>query len=126
MQTYATLRRLTGRKKDDAEGVFFKAAELLQESPDKGTIQFSIITGNGNLEWCLRMHPAGCDARLERAPKPDLEIIVTSEAWRQIAEGKLSPLVAFARRKMRVRGNVALGKSVLRQLAKPGGKLDIC
>jgi hypothetical protein len=43
-----------------------------------------------------------------------------------MAGGKLSPLIAFARRKMRIRGDEKLGKRLLRQLASSEGQIDIC
>jgi putative sterol carrier protein len=126
MAKYATLRRLTGRAKGDVGETFAKAAELLANSADSGNIQFCILNKDDHLYWNLHLHFSGCNAHPEKALKPDLEIITNLETWRQMADGKLSPLVAFARRKMRVRGDVSLGKRILKQLASPGGKLDIC
>jgi hypothetical protein len=40
--------------------------------------------------------------------RPDLEVVVGEKTWRQLAEGKLSPMMAFATGEMRVRGGIRL------------------
>jgi putative sterol carrier protein len=53
--------------------------------------------------------------------------VVTSEAtWRRLANGSYSPVQAFLDGALRVRGDVALGKRVLRHLGEPGGTVDVC
>jgi putative sterol carrier protein len=126
MKDYVTLRCLTGRKKCDVGDTFKRMAELLKDSEDDGSIQFRILNKDQHLYWNLLLHPNGCHVRPEKIDKPDLEIITKEETWRQIAEGKLSPLVAFVRHKMRIRGNEKLGKRILKQLASSEGKIDIC
>ncbi len=123
---YVTIRSLLGRKKGDVEGTFERLAELLNQSKETGNIQFRIVAKEQPRYWNLRLEAQGCSVHVDRLDKPDLEIITTAETWLQIAGGKLSPLVAFARGKMRIRGDEKLGKRLLKQLASSEGRTDIC
>jgi len=123
---YVTIRSLLGRKKADVEGTFERLAELLKDSPDNGSIQFRIVAKEQPRYWNLRLDAQGCTVHVDRLDKPDLEIITQAETWLQIAGGKLSPLIAFARGKMRIRGDEKLGKRLLKQLASSEGRTDIC
>ncbi len=123
---YVTIRSLLGRKKGDVEGTFERLAEMLKQSAETGSIQFRIVAKDQPRYWNLRLDEQGCTVHLDRLDKPDLEIITTAETWLQIAGGKLSPLIAFARGRMRVRGDEKLGKRLLKQLASSDGRTDIC
>jgi putative sterol carrier protein len=123
---YVTVRSLLGRKKADVDGTFERMAELLKDSPDNGSIQFRIVDKEQPRYWNLSLDAQGCTAHFDRLNKPDLEIITNAETWLQIAGGKLSPLIAFARGKMRIRGDEKLGKRLLKQLASSEGRTDIC
>ncbi len=123
---YVTIRSLLGRKKGDVEGTFERLSEMLKDSPDKGSVQFRIVAKEQPRYWNLRLEAQGCTVHVDRLDKPDLEIITPAETWLQIAGGKLSPLVAFARGKMRIRGDEKLGKRLLKQLASSEGRTDIC
>lgn len=55
---------------------------------------------------------AGADA-------PDLEVLLTEDTWRQIAGGRLSPLEAFGRGRLRVRGPIRTAHALVARLADP-------
>jgi putative sterol carrier protein len=101
-------------------------AVLLKNSAEKGRVQFRILDKDRHHYWNLLLHAKGCSVRPVKVNKPDLEIVTTVETWRQMAGGKLSPLIAFVRGKMRVRGDEKLGKRLLKELASSEGKTDIC
>jgi putative sterol carrier protein len=126
MEKYVTVRCLTGRKKGDVGETFARMAELLKNSEEKGCVQFRILDKDQHRYWNLRLDPKDCSVRAEKVNKPNLEIVTTVETWRQMAGGKLSPLLAFVRGKMRIRGDEKLGKRLLKQLASSEGKTDIC
>lgn len=123
---YVTVRSLLGRKKADVGETFERLAELLKQSKETGSIQFRVVDKDQPRYWNLRLDAQGCTVHFDRVNKPDLEIITQVETWLQIAGGKLSPLIAFARRKIRIRGDEKLGKRLLKQLASSEGKTDIC
>jgi putative sterol carrier protein len=123
---YVTMRSLIGRKKADVGETFARLAELLKQSKETGSIQFRIVDKDQPRYWNLSLDAQGCTVHLDRVNKPDLEIIAQAETWLQIAGGKLSPLIAFVRGKMRIRGDEKLGKRLLKQLASSEGRTDIC
>lgn len=124
MAEYAKLRRLTSSTKGDIGDTFTRMAASLKNISETGHVQFQIIGAESPMFWNLSLRSGGCDISTQRLAKPDLEIITSDSVWRQIASGKLSPLVAFVRRRMRVRGDYKLGKRILKQLAD--GKTEIC
>lgn len=126
MEKYATLRPLAGRKRGDLGAMFQSLAERLQATQERGCIRFSILGKAGQTQWSLTLDAQGCRAHQEPVERPDLEIVTQEDTWLRIAEGKLSPLVAFARGRLRVRGDEALGQRLLRPLAADGGKTEIC
>jgi putative sterol carrier protein len=126
MEKYATLRPLTGHQNGDVGGMFHCIADRLKTSSERGCIQFRILDKEDHQYWCISLAAKSCKVRQEMAKKPDLEVITSLEIWKKIASGELSPLVAFAQRKMRIRGDENLGKRLLKQLASAEGKLDIC
>jgi len=126
MGKYVTVRSLLGRKKGDVGETFERLSELLKQSADTGCVQFRIVDKDQPRYWNLSLGREGCFVRAEKVDKPNLEIITKVETWLQMAGGRLSPLVAFARGKMRIRGDEKLGKRLLKQLASSEGKTDIC
>ena len=123
---YVTIRSLLGRKKADVGESFEHLSEMLKQSAETGSIQFRIVDKDQPRYWNLRLEAQGCTVHFDKISKPSLEIITQAETWLQIAGGKLSPLVAFARGKMRIRGDEKLGKRLLKQLASSEGQIDIC
>jgi putative sterol carrier protein len=97
-------------------------AESLTGSEEDARIQFRILEGTQELSWHLDLTSKGCQVRAERIFRPDFEIITKAETWKQIALGSLSPLRAFIQGKMRVRGNIELGKRFLQRLASSSDK----
>jgi putative sterol carrier protein len=121
MNSYFTLRSLTGPTERDLGSTFQRMAELLGGSDERARIQFRILNGARQLCWCLELAQQVCQVRTEIIDHPDFEIITKAETWWQIAGGSLSPLRAFTQGKMRVRGNIELGKRLLQRLASSEG-----
>ncbi len=119
--TYARLRSLTETPEDALGGVFKQVAAELPDSA--GTVQFRVV-GDGEARYWSAS--AGSEARAAKADDPALEIVATGETYRRMADGSYSPLEAFLDGKMRVRGDVDLGKRLVRKLSQPGGIVDIC
>lgn len=124
MNSYFTLCPLANSAETDLDTTFQKIAESLTESEEDARIQFRILEGPQELCWHLDLTSKGCLVRAERISHPDFQIITKAETWKQIALGSLSPLRAFIQGKMRVRGNIELGKRFLRRLASPESLSD--
>ena len=118
---YFTLRKLRAPLEKDLEMTFQRMAELLKKSEEKARIQFRITDGEQESYWGLELGPTACRVHTKKAERPDFELITDAETWWQIAEGLLAPLRAFTQGKMRVRGDLELGKRILQRLASPEG-----
>jgi len=118
---YFTLRKLRAPLEKDLEMTFQRMAELLKKSEEKARIQFRITDGEQESYWGLELGPTACRVHTKKAERPDFELITDAETWWQIAEGLLAPLRAFTQGKMRLRGDLELGKRILQRLASPEG-----
>jgi putative sterol carrier protein len=126
VDSYVKLRSLTERRESDLDGTFQRMAELLDKTGEHALLQIRVLNDEKHLHWCLELDEQGSRVRTELVQHPDFEVVTRAETWWQIAEGSLSPLEAFTRGKMKVRGDVELGKRILRRLAASEGIVDIC
>lgn len=122
---YAKLTRL-GEPGAEVGRSFERMAELLAGSPETGIVQFQILSGDRRLSWCLEMTGKECRVSTEPVAGPDLDVLVREETWRHIAEGGLSPIEAFGRGKMRIRGNIELATRIYERLGSPEGGRFAC
>jgi putative sterol carrier protein len=115
------------RKKNDLGHTFQRMAEFLGGTEERGWVQFRIRNGEERRYWCLELGPEGAKAHSKRTTSPDFEVVTPAGTWWQIAEGSISPLEALGQGKMRIRGDVRLGRLILRRLASQEGSLvDMC
>jgi len=126
MDSYVTLRNLTEHREIDLNATFTRMAEFLEKSGEHARVQFRILKDARRLFWCLELDKDACKVNTNKTDQPGLEIVTRAETWWQIAQGSLSPLEAFLQGKMRIRGDVELGKRLMKQLASSEGRLDIC
>jgi len=125
MKTYAKLRPLTEPREETLDQTFQKLAYFLRESGKTATLQCTILVGDQTRHWTLNLQ--GSDSRLQNEPvrKPDLEIITRDNTWREIADGKQSPLEAFTQGRLRILGDTELGSHLLK-LTADSGAVSIC
>lgn len=122
---YATLRPLTKAGVTDLGKGFQRMLGSLKKSEDRGRIQFRIVDRKPE-HWVLDLYPGRSTVRRAEVRDPDFELVTRKETWDAIASGTLSPAEAFLHGKMRIRGDVQLGKRVFERLAAPGGDFEIC
>jgi putative sterol carrier protein len=104
----------------DASGSLEQLARQIGSARLTGVMQLTINDdGGGGLDRCLVMSPLGCEVLQDRADRPDLEIIVPTDTWQQIASGLVSPLEAFGSGRMRVRGDIRLARQIVGALPSP-------
>ncbi len=131
MTQYATLRdfaRVTVKRSPDGlKHTLEQVAKALADSGEKGLVQVRILGEQELRHFHFKLAPKRCTLQTERVEKPTLELIARNETAWNVLDGSLSPLDAFRQGKVRVRGDVALGLRLLRQLASsPNAKFDIC
>jgi hypothetical protein len=115
MSPFPRLTEATEAEERDVGRSFERLAELLGGSRLRARVHFGIIDGDtldadAVRSWSLDMGDDDCTVRAERAPDPDLEVLVSEDTWWQIAEGRLAPLEAFGRGAMRVRGDLRVAR----------------
>lgn len=126
MIRYASLRPLNEPSLREFERAFERLGELLEKSGERGRLQFQIRSAEARRYWSFELAAEGCRLRAEPVEKPDVEIITQAETWWQIADGTLSPVEAFGRGKMRIRGDLELAKRLYKKLATGEGSTEIC
>lgn len=126
MRSYVKLRNVVESYEHDLGETFQRIAELLKSTDEHALLQIRILSGEKHLYWCLELNENGCKVRAEKHDHSDFEVVMRAETWWQIAEGSLSPLEAFIQNKMKIGGDVELGKRILRRLAASEGSVDIC
>lgn len=114
--SYVLLQKLTKPTELELETTFRRVAEILSKTRNGKPLklQFSILddkTEEPTL-WSVAISKGGGAAAKGPAERPDVEIITSAETWWQIAEGRLSPLEAFVKGRLRVRGNIERAKRV--------------
>ncbi|MBA9005000.1 SCP2 sterol-binding domain-containing protein [Thermomonospora cellulosilytica] len=99
---------------------FERIGELAGGSDTGARIRFAVHDGSGRDvgSWTLTQEPDGCTVGAVAASPPDAEILITEEAWRSLAEGALSPLEAFGRGGVRLRGDVEAVRRLVRSLRR--------
>jgi putative sterol carrier protein len=119
VHAYFSLHKLTGPSRKSLGETFHRMAELLHENAadEAAHLQFRILDGDRSSVWTLASVRKRWQVGEEEIKKPDFEIITDAETWWQVADGKLSPFRAFLQGKMRVRGDVELGKRVLARIS---------
>lgn len=116
MQSFVRLQKLTDLTQADLAATFRRVAEILSTTRERQPLQlqFSLFQGEAEepLVWCVVGSKDGYNATQKRSERPDVEVITRAETWREIAEGRLSPLEAFVKGRLRVRGNLEMAKRI--------------
>lgn len=94
-----------------------RLAELLSTFGETTTVNLHFAGVTGTQRWNVKVDPKGAAAKEGAAAGPGLELIMRPETWTEIATGSLSPLLALGSGRMRIRGDLELGKRLLRHLA---------
>ena len=113
------LPRLTEQGDEgDLGRTFERLGEIAGRSEIRARVHFRILEDDRKTirSWSLELGPTGHSVTPEPAHRPDLEVLVTEETWRRLAEGTVSPLEAFGLGDMRVRGNVRVARRLARLL----------
>ena len=106
----------------DLDETFQRIGEVVGASEVRARVHFGVVQGSGEGEmvrsWTLELGPDACAVTAERVHGPDLDVLVSEETWWRLAAGTVSPLEAFGRGDMRVRGDVRLAGRLVRQLRR--------
>ena len=115
---FAPLRPLVADGAADAEPAVRGLAEALVGVDRPGRIQLRLVEGEEAVEtWDVQ---PGSSTRANGEGEPELIVVLSPATWNEIAAGRLAPYDALFAGRMRVGGDVELGKRVTRHLSHPG------
>jgi hypothetical protein len=126
MTTFARIHRLTERRGENIDKTFRRLADLLRDTGKTAILRCTILVADGRRHWTFDLQGTECRLHGDAVKAPDLEIITREATWWDIAEGRLSPLEAFAQGRLRITGNTELGSHLLRRVSDGDGAASIC
>jgi len=97
----------------DLTASFDRLSQRVGAAPEPLSVHFQVSDARS---WYLNSGPTGCVVSDQPEGPPDVEVVLDSDAWRQIASGTMSPLEVFGRGHMRVRGDLAAARRFARLL----------
>jgi hypothetical protein len=123
MDSLSTAKPLVERKSHDLEALFRTMGERLAASGEKGRLQFRIYDKSGNTDWVVSLGDGSPKLETSTVDHPRLESLTQKETMLQMAEGTITPTVAFHLGHIRVRGDVELARRLLTHLGSPDGEI---
>ncbi|WP_189077597.1 SCP2 sterol-binding domain-containing protein [Mangrovihabitans endophyticus] len=79
---------------------------------------FRIGAVDSTRAWTLTITEGRCDVAAGPADSAGLQVILAEDTWWEIAGGKILPLEAFGRGRMRVRGDIMLARWLIDAVAR--------
>jgi putative sterol carrier protein len=127
-ESYVKLRRLSSQEGEPIEKILQRATDELRGLREKASIQLRLV-GSGSTGaqiYSIRLTPTGAHLHADTVTNPTLVVIATTEAFYRMVEGSYSPLQAYLDGKMKLQGNVELGRRVIQHLAGSGTQVAVC
>ena len=123
---FADCAKLRDLGHTDVAATFDAMASLLSGFGRTARIQFRLEGDEPTRTFVVKITKTGASVGQQPVAKPTLEIVSKHATWREIAAGTLSPLEAFATRRMRILGSTQLGVRVLDHLRGSGSRTNLC
>jgi putative sterol carrier protein len=123
-ESYVYLRKLTTQDGEPIEDILQRGAEQLHGLVEKGILQFRLTDTRST--YSILLTSSGAFVHTEHVTKPTLVVITTSDAFFDIAKGSYSPVQAYLDGKVRILGDVDLGRRVILHLAGSGTQVAPC
>jgi SCP-2 sterol transfer family len=128
---FAFVKNLSMDGDGSPEATLKTLASLLKTSSVTGTLQLRILDSAPSKDLGVFRVTFGPTKR-KASPKSKanaktrVELISTSETWIAIASSRLSPIEAFLRGKMRIRGDAVMAQDILEHVAATPGLTHLC
>ena len=114
----ASFHPLADRGNRDLQASLERLAGSLSGLKPSAEVEIVIATEDERNYWVVDIEPRASQLRTGRSNDPDLEIVLQEATWWEIAEGDLSPLEAFTRGSIFVRGDLDVARRLCQQLAR--------
>jgi putative sterol carrier protein len=123
-ESYVYLRNLTTRDGEPIEDILKRGAEQLHDLGEQGIFQFRLTDTRST--YSILLTSSGAFVLNKHVTRPTLAVITTSETLYNIANGSYSPVQAYLDGKIRILGNVELGRRITLHLAGSGTEVRVC
>ena len=126
---YPTLRPLTEASETSVEAILATVADRLRGFAENTTVELRVLP-NGDAGGTRAVHTlrlTGDDASVHSgaAAKPALVAITTLDTFHRMADGTYAPVQAFLDGKLRLGGNVDLGRRIIDHLAPTDNQTSV-
>ena len=101
-----------GMARDSIEGFLNDMAARYVPGRRKGEDVFELYATDTGLTYRVRVSPQRCELNVPEGGDCAARIETTSDTFMQMVEGRLNPISALMRGKVRVKGNIALIKDL--------------
>jgi putative sterol carrier protein len=105
---------------EDLATAVVRLGDLIGASSERFTLVLRVVHERAARGWSLEAGPERCTVTDRETAGPDLELILSLDSCRQLLNGRMSPLEAFCRGRMRVRGDLRLAREICRRLRGAG------
>jgi putative sterol carrier protein len=123
-ESYVYLRNLTTRDGEPIEDILKRGAKQLHNLGEQGILQFRLTDIRSR--YSILLNSSGAFVHTEHVTRPTLAVITTSETFYNIAKGSYSPVQAYLDGKIKILGNVELGRRIILHLAGSGTQVRVC
>jgi putative sterol carrier protein len=103
-------------KKTDPTRTLEEIGKRLSRSKRSALIRITLGGDAEGSSWSLSMKSGRCSVSRAATGKANLELITTPATWTAIVSGSMSPLEAFGRGQVRVRGDIELARLLARRI----------
>jgi len=100
----------------NSDAAFTRLSEVLGAVQEPLTVHFRITDEGIGQSWFIDSGPEGCRVTKDAPRQSDVEVILDAETWNLIASGTISPLEAFGRGQLRIRGDINLAHRFVQQV----------
>ena len=122
-ESYIKIQKLTAQDGEPIEDILQRGVDELHGLGEKATLELRLIgaaDSNAKSVYSMQFTPEGASLHTERLTNPTLVVITTLSAFHDIAEGSYSPLQAYLDGKLKLQGNVELGRRITQHLKASG------
>ena len=127
-ESYIRLRDLGMKAGESVKDVIQRNLSQLRGLNEKAVVQLR-ITGLDKQtpeRYSIALTPSGASLQTQDFPKPTLAAILSSDTFTRIANGSYSPVQAYVDGKLKLIGNVDVGKRLIRHMAGSGTTAGVC
>jgi predicted lipid carrier protein YhbT len=116
---FAPLKPLVHGSGQDVENSLSALAKALGSYEGRARLHLQLIDGNQISHWEIEAGRRKAAVSRRKPKSADVHVVLRQETWLEIAQGRLSPFEALFGGRLRIGGDVELGKRIVKHLTDP-------